>query len=142
LIYLWVKSFHIIAVVAWVAALLVYPRYKLHQLASSPGEPLFERMKKASGQLRRIIMIPGLIATWVFGLSLIALNPAIASSKWLWVKLLLVIVISGLHSAFTGIGKKIDAADGSVQEKRLRMMNELPFVLFAAIVILVVVRPF
>ncbi len=142
MLYLWVKAFHIIAVVSWVAALLIYPRYKLHQLASKPGDELFDRMQKASGQLRRIILTPGMLATWILGVSLVMINPAIASSKWLWVKLVLVLGITAIHGIFVGIGKKIDAQDAAVSDKKLRLLNEVPFILFAIITILVVVRPF
>ena len=65
--YLWVKAFHIIAMVAWMASLLIYPRYKLHQAKSKPGDSLFDTMQTASKQLRSIIMIPSMIATWVLG---------------------------------------------------------------------------
>ncbi|MBU3921107.1 MAG: CopD family protein, partial [Alphaproteobacteria bacterium] len=44
-IYLWVKSAHVVFVIALMAGLLIYPRYKIHQLSSRPGEPLFETMK-------------------------------------------------------------------------------------------------
>ena len=47
--YLWVKAFHIIAMAAWMAPLLVCPRYKLHQATSSPGEPLFDTEISAMG---------------------------------------------------------------------------------------------
>ncbi|OED38032.1 hypothetical protein AB833_21235 [Chromatiales bacterium (ex Bugula neritina AB1)] len=142
MLYLWVKAFHIIAVVSWVAALLIYPRYKLHQLASKPGNELYDRMQKASGQLRRIILTPSMLATWIFGITMVTLNPSIASSKWLWVKLLLVLGITAIHGVFVGIGKKIDAGAAEVTDSKLRMLNEVPFILFAIITILVVVRPF
>lgn len=142
MLYLWLKAFHIIFVVAWMAALLVYPRYKLHQLKSVPGEQLFETMKEASAQLRRIILTPSLIAVWLLGITMLAVNPGVAAGKWLWVKLLLVVAITALHGVFVGMGKKIDRADGAVADRKLRMLNEVPFILLIAIVILVVLKPF
>lgn len=141
MLYLWVKSFHLIFVIAWMASMLIYPRYKLHQLSSSPGEPLFETMKSASAKLRKIILTPGIIMVWVLGLTMIFMNPALMSSGWLHVKLLLVLILSGLHGYFVGIGKKIDRGE-DFPAKRLKLLNELPFILMILVVILVIVKPF
>ena len=140
--YLWVKAFHIIAMVAWMASLLMYPRYKMHQAKSQPGEPLFDTMKEASILLRRIIMIPSMIATWVLGITLIGLNPAVFSLKFMWVKLLLVVLVTVLHIYFTKTGRKLDEGHGAVSIHRLRLLNEVPFVVLIVVVILVVVKPF
>ena len=141
MLYLWVKAFHLVFVIAWMAGLLILPRYKLHQLNSTPGEPLFETMKSASGKLRKIILTPGIILVWVLGITLLVLNPALMSSGWLHAKLLLVLVLSGLHGYFVALGKKIDRGE-AVSAKRLKLLNELPFVLMIVIVILVIVKPF
>lgn len=141
MLYLWVKAFHLVFVIAWMAGLLILPRYKLHQLNSAPGEPLFETMKSASGKLRKIILTPGIVLVWVLGITLLVLNPALMSSGWLHVKLLLVVVLSGLHGYFVALGKKIDRGE-AVSAKRLKLLNELPFVLMIVIVILVIVKPF
>ncbi len=140
--YLWVKAFHIIVMVAWIASLLIYPRYKLHQAKSSVGEPLFETMKKAAAQLRGIIMIPSMALTWILGIALIGLNPSVFQLKFMWVKLLLVIGVTVLHIYFTKVGRALDAGESNVSVNKLRLLNELPFVALIAIVILVVVKPF
>tara|TARA_R110000787_G_scaffold44093_7_gene107990 strand:- start:12979 stop:13407 length:429 start_codon:yes stop_codon:yes gene_type:complete len=142
MLYLFVKALHIIFVVSLMASLLVYPRYKIHQLSSSPGEPLFETMKKSSQQLRMIIMNPSLILVWVLGLIMLWMNPALLSQGWLHVKLLLVLILSGLHGYFISLGKKVDRGGDGVSAKRLRMLNEVPFLLMIVIVILVAVKPF
>jgi putative membrane protein len=141
MLYLWVKALHLIFVIAWIAGLLILPRYKLHQLSSTPGEPLFETMKSASGKLRKIILTPGIILVWALGITLIVLNPSLMSSGWLHAKLLLVLVLSGLHGYFVALGKKIDRGE-AVSANRLKLLNELPFVLMIVIVILVIVKPF
>jgi len=91
MMYLWIKAAHIIFVVAWMAGLLVYPRYKIHQLSAKPGDQLFETMKEASARLRRVILTPSLILVWILGISLIAQNPSVFVGGWLWVKLALVV---------------------------------------------------
>jgi protoporphyrinogen IX oxidase len=142
MLYLFVKALHIIFVVSLMASLLVYPRYKIHQLSSMPGEPLFETMKKSSQQLRKIIMNPSLILVWVLGLTMLWMNPGLMSQGWLHVKLLLVLILSGLHGYFISLGKKVDRGGDGVSAKRLRMLNEVPFLLMIVIVILVAVKPF
>lgn len=141
-IYLWVKSAHLVFVVALMAGLLVYPRYKIHQLSSRPGEPLFETMKDASLRLKRIILNPSLVIVWILGLWMLYLNPAMLSQGWMHTKLALVLGISGLHGYFITLGKRVDAVTGTVQAKTLRMLNEVPFILMIGVVVMVIVRPF
>lgn len=140
--YFWLKSFHLIFVIAWVAAMLIFPRYKLHQIKAAPGDQLFETMKDASAKLRKIVLTPSMLLVWVLGLALVALEPSWFSQGWFHVKLLLVLAMTGLHGYFVAMGRKIDNGDISVSAKRLKMMNEVPFVLMAVIVILVIVKPF
>ncbi|MBA4339073.1 MAG: hypothetical protein C0421_09525 [Hyphomonas sp.] len=141
-IYLWVKSAHIIFVIALMAGLLIFPRYKIHQLSSRPGEPLFETMKDASARLKRIILTPSLLLVWGFGIWMLVLNPDLLSQGWMHVKLALVAVITAVHAYFMVLGKKVDAVAGTVQAKTLRMLNEVPFILMIGVVIMVIVRPF
>jgi len=92
--YLWIKAAHLIFVIALMGGLLIYPRYKLHQMTSVPGEPLFETMKAASNRLRRIILNPSLILVWAFGLGMMYLNPALLSEGWMHAKLLFVVLLT------------------------------------------------
>ena len=141
-LYLWVQAFHIIFVVACMGALLIYPRYKLHQIKSNPGEPLFETMKEASNRLLRIIMNPSLIIVWALGITMLVMNQALLSMGWMHTKLLLVVGLSGLHGYFISLGKKIDRGEVAATSKTLKMLNEVPFIIMIGVVILAVVKPF
>ena len=141
-LYLWIKSAHIIFVIALMAGLLIYPRYKLHQLSSKPGDELFETMKEASNRLRKIILNPALILVWVLGLSMLYLNQSLLSQGWMHVKLALVLILSGLHGYFISIGKKIDRGDVAPTSRTLKMLNEVPFLIMIFVVILAVGKPF
>lgn len=141
-LYLWVQAFHIIFVVALMGALLIYPRYKLHQIKSNPGEPLFETMKEASNRLLRIIMNPSLILVWALGITMLVMNQALLSMGWMHTKLLLVVALSGLHGYFISLGKKIDRGEVAATSKTLKMLNEVPFIIMIGVVILAVVKPF
>lgn len=141
-LYLWIKAIHIIFVIALMAGLLIYPRYKLHQLSSKPGDELFETMKEASNRLRKIILNPALVLVWVLGLTMIYLNQSLLSQGWMHTKLLLVLILSGLHGYFISIGKKIDRGDVAPTAKTLKMLNEVPFLIMIGVVILAVGKPF
>lgn len=142
MLYLSVKAAHIIFVIALMAGLLIYPRYKIHQLSSAPGEPLFDTMQDASARLKRIILTPSLIIVWLLGLTMMWLNPGLLSQGWMHAKLLLVILLSGLYGYFSVLGRRVDNVTGTVQAKRLRMLNEVPFILMIAVVILAILKPF
>ncbi|MEO1304066.1 MAG: CopD family protein [Pseudomonadota bacterium] len=141
-LYLWVKALHIIFVIALMAALLIYPRYKLHQIKSQPGEELFETMKESSDRLRRIILNPSILIVWVLGLTMIALNQSLLTMGWMHTKLLLVLILSGVHGYFISMGKKIDRGELAPTSKRLKMLNELPFIIMIFVVLLAVLKPF
>ena len=140
--YIWIKAFHIIFVIALMAGLLVFPRYKLHQIKSVPGEPLFETMKEASARLRRIILSPSLVIVWVLGLLMLYLNQGLFLTIWIYPKLALVLGLSALHGYLIGVGRKIDRGEKPVSERTLKLLNEVPFLIAIAVVILAVVKPF
>ena len=141
-LYLWIKAAHVIFVIALMAGLLIYPRYKLHQLSSKPGDELFETMREASDRLRKIILNPSLIIVWVLGLTMLYLNQGLLSQGWMHVKLALVLILSGLHGYFISIGKKIDRGDVAPTSRTLKMLNEVPFLIMIFVVILAVGKPF
>ena len=141
-LYLWIKATHIIFVIALMAGLLIYPRYKLHQLKSKPGDELFEAMKEASNRLRMIILNPALILVWILGLTMLYLNQGLLSQGWMHTKLALVLILSGLHGYYISIGKKIDRGEVAPSSKTLKMLNEVPFLIMIAVVILAVGKPF
>ena len=140
--YLWIKAAHLIFVVAWMASLLIYPRYKIHQMSSAPGEPLFETLKDASARLRRTIMWPSMILVWVLGLALLAQNTPLMSQGWLHAKLTLVAGITGVHFWFLALGRRVDQQTIGSSQRTLRMLNEIPFLLMIVVVVLVIVKPF
>lgn len=110
MLYNWIKAAHVIFVIATMAGLMIYPRYKIHQLSSQPGEPLFETMKESAKRLKNIIMNPSIVLIWVFGGLMLWMHPALLSQPWMHVKLVLVTLISAMHGYFVGIGKRIDPA--------------------------------
>jgi putative membrane protein len=139
--YEWIKAFHIIAVIAWMAGMLYLPRLFVYHCGAEPGSKQSETFKVMERRLLRAIITPAMILTWVLGLWL-AWGGGFLSAGWLHVKLLLVIVLSGMHGLFTRWARDFGADRNARSEKFYRIVNEIPTVLMIAIVILAVVKPF
>jgi protoporphyrinogen IX oxidase len=142
-LYPWTKAFHLIAVIAWMAGMLYLPRLYVYHCEVAPGSSESERFKVMERRLLRIIVNPAMIAVWVLGVTL-AFTPASGGwhQGWLEAKLVLVLGLSTLHGFFARWRKDF-ARDANRHSQRFyRLMNEVPAVLMAAIVILAVVKPF
>jgi putative membrane protein len=142
--YLWVKAFHIIFVIFWMAGLFMLPRYLVHH-QESLGTPQAADWEKREALLRRMILSPSIIMVWILGLSLavnIGLFDSGAGLGWLHAKLFLVVLLSGFHGWAVGYSKKLAKGRGSLSSRSLRMVGELPALAVILIVILVVVKPF
>jgi len=139
--YLWVKAFHIIAVIMWMAGMLYLPRLFVYHCETQKGSAESERFKLMERKLLRIIVNPAMIATWILGLTLVAITRA-DQQHWFQLKFLLVLAMSGLHGFYAGTVRRF-ANDANTRPQRFyRMINEVPALLIVAIVILAVVKPF
>jgi putative membrane protein len=141
--YLWLKALHIIAVISWMAGLLYLPRLFVYHVDAQSGSEKSETFKIMERRLLRFIMRPAMIATWVFGGLMLWVNfDGLMSQGWIHVKLLLVVLMTGLHHAMGAWVRKF-AADVNTKSARFyRIMNEVPTVMMIVIVILAVVKPF
>lgn len=140
-LYEWLKVGHIVALIAWMAALLYLPRLMVYHADSPAGSIQSETFKIMERRLLRAIMTPAMIATWIFGLSL-AVQGGWFRSGWLYAKLLLVLGLSGMHGWLAGAVRAF-AEDRNRRSARFyRIANEVPTVLLLGIVILVIVKPF
>lgn len=139
--YDWVKAFHVIAIIAWMAALLYLPRLFVYHCAAPVGSPQSETFKVMERRLARAIMTPAMIAAWVFGLILVV-EGGWWRSGWFHGKLLLVLVLSGAHGFLVKCQKDFAADRNTRPAGFFRAINEVPTVLMIGIVILVIVKPF
>ena len=141
--YLWIKSFHIISVICWLAAMLYLPRLFIYHTKAAPGSELSETLKIMERRLARYIMTPAMILSYIFGLMLLdILGPSTYLQPSFVIKLLLVLGMSGLHSYFVAVQKKFAKDENTTSQKVFRVINELVTVLMIAIVILIIVKPF
>ena len=139
--YLWLKAGHIVFVIFWMAGLFMLPRYYVYHQEAAPGSPEEALWIEREAKLRTIILLPSIIVVWVLGLAL-AMTTGAFSQGWFHAKLLLVVLLSGYHGYLVAYGKKLARGERPLSGKKLRLLNEVPGIAAALIVVLVVVRPF
>jgi putative membrane protein len=139
--YVWLKAFHIIAVISWMAGMLYLPRLFVYHTAAEPGSVQSETFKVMERRLLRGIINPAMIATWILGL-LLAWEGGWYRSPWLHAKILLVLAMSGVHGMLARYVKNFAADRNTKSQRFYRLINEVPTLLMILIVILVVVKPF
>jgi putative membrane protein len=139
--YLWLKAGHIIFMVFWLAGLFILPRQLLYMLDTAKGSPEEDRWIKRIGLLRRLILTPSLVLTWLLGLALAFVIGA-WSDGWLHAKLLFVVLLTAYHGWMVGQARRMAGGQRKLSARALRLWGEVPAVLLAVIVVLVVVKPF
>lgn len=140
--YPWIKALHVISMVAWMAGMFYLPRLFVYHAGAEPGSQASEIFKVMERKLMRIIMNPAMIATWIFGVALLVMNPALLHQGWLIVKLAFVVALTGLHHAMIGWRKAFEQDRNRRSERFFRIANEIPTLALIVIVIMVIVRPF
>ena len=139
--YLWVKAAHVTFVIFWIAGLFIVPRYYVHHQAVTPGSAEDRAWLEREDRARTIILTPAMLVTWVLGLML-AVHVGAFTQGWFHAKLALVVVLTGYQGWISAYGRKLAKGHRETEERRLRMLNEVPGILTALIVVLVIVRPF
>jgi putative membrane protein len=140
--YDWIRAFHIIAVMSWMAGMLYLPRLFAYHCDASRGSDKSETFKIMEKRLLKMIINPAMIAAFVFGGLLLWANPALFSEGWIHVKLLFVFALAGLHGFFAKTVKTFARDENKRSAKFYRILNEAPAVLMILIVILAVAEPF
>lgn len=141
--YLLFKTLHIIAMVCWMAGMFYLPRlYAYHTKVKrgSETDTMFQTMER---KLLRVIINPSMILTFVFGFCLIYATGGWQSiGKWFHVKLLVVLLLTGVHGYLAKVRKIFVAGNNTRTFKYYAMINEIPSVLLVIIVTLAVFKPF
>lgn len=139
--YLWVKAAHIIFAIFLMAGLFMMPRFFVYHQEVPVGSDEDRKWIEREDKLRRIILNPSIIILWILGLMLMV-NIEAWTMPWFHLKLLLVLVLSGYHGWMIGYAKKLARGQRTLSDRQLRMINEVPGILAAVVVILAVVKPF
>jgi protoporphyrinogen IX oxidase len=141
MLYLWLKAFHVIAVIAWMAGMLYLPRLFVYHCDAPKDSIQSETFKIMERRLLKAIINPAMIVTWVLGLYLVW-DGGWYTSGWMHAKFALVLVMSGLHGVYLSRLKDFAADKNTRPAKYYRILNEVPTLLMIGIVILVIVKPF
>jgi protoporphyrinogen IX oxidase len=139
--YLYVKAFHIIAVISWMAGMLYLPRLFVYHAASKPGSEQSETFKAMERRLLNFIMTPAMAVTWILGMVLVIQGQWMGAT-WFHAKFVLVIAMSVMHGLFSQWVADFSRDRNRHTQKFFRIVNEIPTVLMIAIVLLAVVKPF
>jgi protoporphyrinogen IX oxidase len=138
--YPWIKAFHVIAVIAWMAGLFYLPRLFVYHATAEPGSAKSETFKIMERRLIKAIMTPAMIASWVLGLALIHILGNVPD--WLAVKLAAAVLLTAFHLLLAHYVRLFAEDRRPKSERYFRIINEVPTVLMIVIVIMVVVKPF
>ena len=137
----WIKAFHVIAVIAWMSAMLYMPRLFVYHTETAPGSESSERFKVMERRLLKGIMNPSMIAVWILGPLLAWLTGAYLDT-WLQIKFVLVIIMSAIHGIYVRRWRDFANDRNTHSARYYKILNEIPALLMVFIVILVKVQPF
>ncbi len=140
-LYLWLKASHLIFVIFWMAGLFMLPRLFVYHQEAPEGSDEAAKFADRERKLLKIILNPSMILVWIFGIAL-AFTIDAWSMGWFGAKILLVIGLSAYHGYLAVYAKKLARGERPLTGKNLRLLNEVPAIAIAIIVMLVIVKPF
>ncbi len=138
---LWVTAAHVIFVIFLIAGLFMLPRFFVYHHETPVGSLEDARWVEREARLVRIILNPSLLLVWALGLAL-AFNLGVWDQGWFHAKLLLVVALSAYHGWAVGYAKKLARGERRLGDRTLRLLNEVPGVVTAIVVVLVIAKPF
>jgi putative membrane protein len=139
--YEWLKAFHVIAIIAWMAGMLYLPRLFVYHCEAEPGSRQSETFKVMEQRLLKAIINPAMVVSWGLGLWL-AWKGGWYAAPWLQAKVVLALAMSGMHGFFVRWVRDFAADRNRHTQKFYRIINEVPTIIMIGIVLLVVVKPF
>ena len=141
-IYPWVKTLHVVSVIAWMAGLLYLPRLMVYHVENAQvGNDMDATFQVMERRLFQLIMTPAMVAAWLFGI-LLALTPYVINWQhaWPWVKLVSVLLMTGFHYWLGARCRDFMRGQNTISGRQYRLMNEVPTVLMIVIVVSVNVK--
>jgi protoporphyrinogen IX oxidase len=139
--YEWIKAFHVIAIISWMAGMLYLPRLFVYHCGAETGSKQSETFKVMERRLLRLIITPAMIVSWLLG-AWLTWKGGFWTAGWLHAKVFLALALSAVHGLLARWMRDFAADRNRRSENFFRVINELPTLLMIAIVILVVVKPF
>lgn len=139
--YPWVVAAHVTFVIFWMAGLFILPRFYVYHHETTPGSAEDRAWIEREDRVRKIILGPAMGVVWILGL-LLAVNVDAFSQGWFHGKFALVIALSAYQGWLAVYGRRLAAGKRPLENRTLRIMNEVPGIAAALIVTLVIVKPF
>ena len=139
--YLWVKAAHLTFVIFWLAGLFLLPRFYVYHQETTVGSPEDRAWIERESRVRSIILTPAMLVVWILGLML-AFDIGAWGQGWFSAKLALVVALSAYQGWLGVYGKKLANGERPLSGRAVRMINEIPGIAAAIIVVLVIVKPF
>lgn len=141
--YLWVKVFHIVFFVSWMAVLFYLPRLFVYHAENKENEGFVKVVKVMEKKLFYFIGIPAFVITFLTGITMIFMNPELLKSGgWLHAKITLVLILAGFYFHNEIVRRRFERGVCNKSGKFFRLYNEIPTILLILIVILVIIKPF
>ena len=135
-----ILALHIVSFISWMAGMLYLPRLFVYHTTAEAGSQMSETFKIMERRLLKAIIDPAMIATWTFGILLLwSQGFAQLAQGWMMVKLVCVLVLSGIHGMFAGDVRRFANDLNEKSQKYFRVLNEVPTLLMIFIVVLVIV---
>jgi putative membrane protein len=141
LAYPWIKAAHVTFVIFWMAGLFILPRFYVYHHETTPGSAEDRAWIEREDRVRTIILAPSMIIVWLLGLTLVWITHA-WDQHWFQAKFLFVVALSAYQGWLGRYGKGLAAGKRPLDNRTLRIMNELPGIAAAIIVVLAIVKPF
>jgi len=139
--YDYILALHIISVISWMAGMLYLPRLFVYHADTDIGSVRAETFKVMERRLLKAIMTPAMIASFIFGIWMLFLNPALLAEGWMHVKILCVLLMAGCHGLFARMRRNLENDRMPLSSKAYRIWNEVPTVLMIIIVVMAVAKP-
>jgi putative membrane protein len=137
----WVVAAHVTFVIFWMAGLFLLPRLYVYHQEAAVGSPEDRAWIEREARVRSIILAPAMAVVWILGLML-AFDIGAWTQGWFHAKLALVIALSAYQGWLGSYGKKLANGQRPLSGKAIRIINEIPGIAAAVIVVLVIVKPF
>ena len=137
-----IKAVHILSVISWMVGLLYLPRLFVYHADAEIGTVLAETFKVMERRLFKVIMTPAMIASFVFGIWMIAINHGLVFETWFQIKVIVVLAMTACHGKFSKMRRSLENDVKPLSSKTYRVWNEVPTVLMVISVFIAVLKPF
>ena len=137
-----IKALHILSVISWMVGLLYLPRLFVYHADAEIGTVRAETFKVMERRLLKAIMTPAMIASFIFGIWMIALNHGLVFETWFQTKVVAVLAMAACHGKFSKMRRLLENDVQPLSSKTYRIWNEVPTVLMIIIVFMAVLKPF